>query len=176
MAGQVPDWDARLRAVGLRSTIQRRTVLEALFEARHATVDQLAIAVQRTLPDVSLSTIYRTLEALDESGLVTHAHLQHGAPTYHSIDADPHVHLVCRECGRIDEAPPGAGEVLAEQLRLSVGFVVDLAHLAVHGRCAGCAQAAVDRDASALSQVGRPREVGPDHQGSAGGSTALAPL
>ena len=75
-----PDWDARLRSVGLRSTAQRRAVLQALFEARHATVDELAAEVQRTMPDVSLSTIYRTLEALDEAGLVTHAHLHHGSP------------------------------------------------------------------------------------------------
>ena len=68
---------------------------QALFEAGHATVDELAAEVQRTMPDVSLSTIYRTLEALDEAGLVTHAHLHHGSPTYHSVDEEPHVHLVC---------------------------------------------------------------------------------
>ena len=43
-----PHWDARLRAAGLRSTEARRAVLQALFEARHATVDELAAAVQQT--------------------------------------------------------------------------------------------------------------------------------
>ena len=136
-----PDWDARLRSVGLRSTAQRRAVLQALFEARHATVDELAAEVQRTMPDVSLSTIYRTLEALDEAGLVTHAHLHHGSPTYHSVDEEPHVHLVCTGCGAIGQQPISVAASLAAQLQASAGFVVDVSHLAVHGLCAGCLEA-----------------------------------
>ena len=108
-----PDWDARLRSAGLRSTAQRRAVLQALFEARHATVDELAAEVQRTMPDISLSTIYRTLEALDEAGLVTHAHLHHGSPTYHSVDEEPHVHLVCTGCGAIGQQPISVAASLA---------------------------------------------------------------
>jgi Fur family ferric uptake transcriptional regulator len=135
-----PDWDARLRSAGLRSTAQRRAVLQALHEAQHATVDELAAEVQRGLPDVSLSTIYRTLEALDEVGLVTHAHLRHGSPTYHSVDDEPHVHLVCTGCGTIGQQPISVAESLAAGLQESVGFVVDVSHLAVHGRCAACSR------------------------------------
>jgi Fur family ferric uptake transcriptional regulator len=138
MTGARPDWDARLRSVGLRSTAQRRAVLQALFEARHATVDELAAEVQRTMPDVSLSTIYRTLEALDEAGLVTHAHLHHGSPTYHSVDEEPHVHLVCTRCESIGQQPIAVAASLVAELRASTGFVVDVSHLAVHGLCATC--------------------------------------
>jgi len=142
-----PDWDARLRTAGLRSTAQRRAVLQALFEARHATVDELAAEVQRTLPDVSLSTIYRTLEALDAAGLVTHAHLHHGSPTYHSVDEEPHVHLVCTGCGAIGQQPTTVAESLAAGLLESTGFLVDVSHLAVHGLCAAC-QGSADEQAS----------------------------
>jgi Fur family ferric uptake transcriptional regulator len=147
MAEAGPDWDARLRSVGLRSTAQRRAVLQALFEFRHATVDELAVEVQRTMPDVSLSTIYRTLEALDEAGLVTHAHLHHGSPTYHSVDEEPHVHLVCTGCGHIGQQPVTVATSLAAQLQEASGFVADLSHLAVHGLCAACAGAARARPA-----------------------------
>ncbi len=133
-----PDWDARLRAVGLRSTAQRRAVLQALFVARHATVDELAVEVQVSMPDVSLSTIYRTLETLDEAGLVTHAHLHHGSPTYHSVEEEPHVHLVCTGCGDIGQQPITVAASLAAQLEEATGFVVDVSHLAVHGLCAAC--------------------------------------
>lgn len=133
-----PDWDARLRSAGLRSTAQRRAILRALFEARHATVDELAAEVQRTMPDVSLSTIYRTLETLDEAGLVTHTHLHHRSPTYHSVDEEPHVHLVCTGCGDIGQQPISVAAALAAQLHASAGFVVDVSHLAVHGLCAAC--------------------------------------
>lgn len=152
-----PDWDSRLRSVGLRSTAQRRAVLQALFEVRHATVDELAAEVQRTMPDVSLSTIYRTLEALDEAGLVTHAHLHHGSPTYHSVDDEPHVHLVCTGCGAIGQQPTSVAASLAAALQESAGFLLDVSHLAVHGVCAAC-QGSADVEAP----------------GSAGAAAALA--
>ena len=153
-----PDWDARLRSVGLRSTAQRRAVLQALFEVRHATVDELAAEVQRTMADVSLSTIYRTLEVLDEAGLVTHAHLHHGSPTYHSVDEEPHVHLVCTGCGAIGQQPIAAAVSLAEHLQASVGFVVDVSHLALHGRCADCVAAA---DRPRQGSLGTPGALSP---------------
>ncbi len=133
------EWDARLRAAGLRSTAQRRAVLEALAELRHATVDELAARVQRDAPDLSLSTVYRTLEALDEVGLVTHAHLQHGAPTYHAVDGHPHIHLVCVSCGRIEQRDVAVAQGLADELLRTSGFHADLTHLALHGLCAACA-------------------------------------
>jgi len=174
MAAAAPDWDERLRAAGLRSTIQRRAVLQALFEAQHATVDELALEVQRTRPDVNLSTIYRTLEVLDEVGLVTHAHLHHGSPTYHTVDLEPHLHLVCTQCGSIGEAPIGVAEALAEQVRDSEGFRADLAHLVVHGRCRGCAEAAAgEAGIRAADRAGRRPGTDP---GSPGTSRALAPL
>jgi Fur family transcriptional regulator, ferric uptake regulator len=135
------DWDGRLRAAGLRSTTQRRAVLAALDELGHATVDELAAHVQRELPDLSLSTVYRTVEALDEVGLVTHAHLHHGTPTYHRVDGDPHVHLVCRRCGRVESLPVSVAVGLVESVVASSGFEVDVTHLALHGRCRQCATA-----------------------------------
>ena len=133
------DWDARLRAAGLRSTGQRRAVLRAIDALRHATVDELAAQVQAELPEVSLSTVYRILETLDDAGLVTHAHLHHGSPTWHVVDGDPHLHLVCATCGRVEQQPVGIALALADAARDELGFVVDLRHLVLHGRCSTCA-------------------------------------
>lgn len=132
------DWDARLRAAGLRSTSQRRAVLTALDELGHATVDELAARVQAELPDLSLSTVYRTVEVLDEVGLVTHAHLRHGMPTYHRVDDDPHVHLVCRRCDRVTSVPADMASGLVAAVREQAGFEVDVTHLALHGVCVEC--------------------------------------
>jgi Fur family ferric uptake transcriptional regulator len=138
MRGAPPDWDSRLRAAGLRSTSQRRAVLAALDELGHATVDELAAHVQRELPDLSLSTVYRTVEALDEVGLVTHAHLRHGTPTYHRVDDDPHVHLVCRRCEQVESLPASVAEHFVEAVREASGFEADITHLALHGVCGRC--------------------------------------
>ena len=143
-------WDALLREVGLRSTGQRRAVLAAIHELQHATVDELAAHVQRTMPEVSLSTVYRILETLDETGLVTHAHLHHGSPTWHVVDGDPHLHLVCSSCGGVQQQPVHLAEQLAAAARDGLGFEVDLRHLVLHGACADCAGSG--RAAAALPQ------------------------
>jgi Fur family transcriptional regulator, ferric uptake regulator len=74
--------------------------------------------------------------------MVTHTHLGHGAPTYHlATDAD-HVHLVCRDCGRVTEIGPDAIRPLITVLEERHGFETDVGHLTVFGRCADCRRAA----------------------------------
>ena len=133
---QHADLGTALHARGLRMTPQRELVLAAVRELGHATPEQIADAV----PVVDLTTIYRTLDLLEQLDLVRHAHLQHGAPSYRPAD-DDHIHVVCHACGRITDQPPELVESLATELLARDGFVVDRAHLTVFGRCRGCAQA-----------------------------------
>ena len=134
------DWHDALRARGYRLTPQRQLVLEAVGKLGHATPEDIATAVRETATAVNISTVYRTLELLEELGLVQHTHLGHGAPTYSIASESDHVHLVCRDCGAIDEAPPEVVNPVVEQLAASRGFQVDLGHFAVFGRCRECAE------------------------------------
>jgi Fur family ferric uptake transcriptional regulator len=127
-----------LRARGLRLTAQRQLVLEAVYGLGHATPDQVHAQVSRTAAGVNITTVYRTLELLEELGLVTHAHLSHGAPTYHAVGENQHAHLVCRVCGSVDEVAPGALEPLARTLAADRGFLIDIGHVALFGLCAEC--------------------------------------
>lgn len=129
---------AELRARGYRLTPQRQLVLEAVGTLGHATPEEIVTTVQRTASGVNISTVYRTLELLEELGLVRHTHLGHGAPTYSVSTDDEHVHLVCRDCGVVDEAPPEVVGPLVEALASTRGFAVDVGHFAVFGRCAAC--------------------------------------
>lgn len=124
---------ARLRARGLRMTPQREQVLAAVHRLRHATPEQISEAV----PGVDVTTVYRTLELLEELELVTHAHLGHGAPSYRPAD-DDHVHVVCHSCGAVSDAPPRIVEDLAATLAAERGFRLDRSHFTVFGRCADC--------------------------------------
>src|ERR1700730_7324960 len=134
----VRGWDEQLRARGYRVTPQRQLVLEAVARLDHATPEEIGAQVQQTARGVNISTIYRTLELLEQIGMVTHTHLGHGAPTYHlATDAD-HVHLVCRDCGRITEMAPDAIRPLITALDERHGFETDVGHLTVFGRCADC--------------------------------------
>ena len=55
---------------------------------------------------VNASTVYRTLEVLEELGLVRHTHLSDRAPTYHSTREHEHIHVVCRGCGSVRSYDP----------------------------------------------------------------------
>ena len=131
-------WDEELRARGYRVTPQRQLVLEAIARLDHATPEEIAASVQQTAKGVNISTIYRTLELLDNLGLVTHTHLHHGAPTYHLASRADHVHLVCRDCGKVGEVSPEAIKPLITALDEGQGFETDVAHLTVFGRCRDC--------------------------------------
>jgi Fe2+ or Zn2+ uptake regulation protein len=111
----------------------------ALLDAdAHVTADDLAEVVQRSHPDVHRSTIYRTLDALEELGVVDHVHLGHGRAVYHLLD-DPHHHLVCELCEHVIEVPDAVFRPLAETLSRDYEFVLRSNHFAVLGRCAECA-------------------------------------
>lgn len=132
------DWDEVLREHGFRITPQRQLVLEAVNVLGHATPEELLTQVQKTAGAVNLSTIYRTLEVLEEVGLVTHAHIGHGAPTYHSVDDEAHIHLVCDTCSSVQSIHADVASVFVELLRDKVGFETDVSHVSVHGQCAKC--------------------------------------
>jgi Fur family ferric uptake transcriptional regulator len=130
------DLAARLRERGLRVTPQREQVLAAVRALGHATPEQIG----ETVEGVDVTTVYRTLELLEELGLVRHAHLGHGAPTYRPAE-DQHIHVVCHACGAVTDAEPSLVDPLAERLLTERGFVVDRAHFSVFGRCRDCAAA-----------------------------------
>src|SRR5947209_18847969 len=133
MGGMADELASRLRARGMRVTPQRGQVLAAVRELGHATPERISESV----PGVDVTTVYRTLELLEELGFVRHAHLGHGAPSYRPAE-DEHIHIVCHSCGSVVDAEPDLVDHLAADLERDRGFVVDRAHFTVFGRCADC--------------------------------------
>jgi Fur family ferric uptake transcriptional regulator len=127
-----------LRAQGYRLTPQRQLVLQAVTALEHGTPDEICNEVQRTAGGVNISTVYRTLELLEELGLVSHTHLGHGPPTYQAATDEDHLHLVCRDCGAIIETDASVTDALVHELAERHGFETDVAHFAIYGRCQGC--------------------------------------
>lgn len=143
------DWKSDLRQRGYRLTPQRQLVLEAVDSLDHATPDSILCEVRKTASGVNISTVYRTLELLEELGLVSHAHLGHGAPTYHLADRYDHLHLVCRDCDAVTEAGVEVAAPLTDGLRERYGFETDVQHFAIFGRCRDCSRARAAREAAA---------------------------
>ena len=132
------DWQSTLRSRGYRLTPQRELVLGAVERLGHATPDQVLTAVREESQAVNVSTVYRTLELLEELGLVRHAHITDRAPTYHSTTTPEHVHLVCRGCREVIDVDPTVVEPLAGTLRDRFSFSTDVGHLTIFGTCRSC--------------------------------------
>jgi Fe2+ or Zn2+ uptake regulation protein len=129
-----------IRRDGGRVTSARRAVLAALLDehGRHVSAEELAAAVRASDPDVHLSTVYRTLDALEHLGVVVHVHLGHGRAIYHLTD-DLHHHAVCEVCGAVLQLPDAIFSDVQAGLREAHGFHLDAHHFALVGRCAACA-------------------------------------
>ncbi len=130
----------RLRARGLRWTPQREAVVAVLATSDgHVTgaeiVDRCRAIDATTIP----STVYRTLDALEELGVVRHAHGADGREEYHVQPGVEHGHRYCVACGKHWDIEPGTAEALAiGEAFAPSGFEVDLSHVTIVGRCADC--------------------------------------
>lgn len=85
------------------------------------------------------STVYRTLDVLEDLGLVQHAHGADGREEYHVLPETVHGHLHCTGCGTQWEISADDAASLVSDLRARRGFQVDISHLTVVGRCQDCA-------------------------------------
>jgi Fe2+ or Zn2+ uptake regulation protein len=134
------DLSTTLRSRGQRVTPQRLVILDALRELdRHITADEIHAAVSERLPNVSAPTVYATLELFEELGLVRRINLAGGAALY-DPRPDDHHHLVCTQCGRVEDLDSGVDLGATIRAASRRGFRPDRAEVVVHGRCARCAR------------------------------------
>jgi len=142
--GSLPaPWDTvgdRLRQRGLRWTPQRRTVIEVLTEADgHITGAELVERCRARDAATIPSTVYRTLDVLEELGLVRHGHGADGREEFHFRPMQEHGHLHCAACGTTWEIGRVRAASVAAALRADDGFEIDIGHVTLVGRCRDCA-------------------------------------
>jgi Fur family ferric uptake transcriptional regulator len=136
-----------LKERGHRLTPQRQLILEAVESAEgHVSAETVHARVAAQFPQVNISTVYRTLELLQNLGLVTHTHFDDGIALYHLAEDSHHQHMVCRRCGMEREIDVSELQSLDQHLQATYGFHADLAHFAIIGTCKGC-HAALDGEA-----------------------------
>ena len=129
---------ADIRDKGLRLTPQRESVLHAVRELGHSTPEEITERINQQLSGVNLSTVYRNLETLENSNLVQHTHVGHGASIYPPVEKLDHFHLNCAQCGsRIDADIKFADEFVA-LLNREFDFDADITHFPIEGFCTNC--------------------------------------
>jgi Fur family ferric uptake transcriptional regulator len=137
---------ALLRGRGFRMTPQRRAIVaEVMATSGHISPTAVAREVQRRVPGVNASTVYRTMELLETVGVLSHAHLEAGAE-YHRRADSQHVHLVCSRCGADDSLSLQEASRLRRLIARHRGFQPDFSHFAISGLCATCAAAVAPED------------------------------
>jgi Fur family transcriptional regulator, ferric uptake regulator len=141
-AGPSQAWaDAReaLREHGLRWTPQRRLILEVLAETSgHITGSDLVERCRARDAATIPSTVYRTLDVLEELGYVRHSHGADGREEYHVLPLAEHAHLRCLGCGAAFDIEREEAADLVDKLGASRGFSVVLSHVMIGGYCPGC--------------------------------------
>lgn len=149
--GTKPGWadlPDRLRARGLRWTPQRRILVEVLASTDgHVTGAELVERCRAIDPDTIPSTVYRTLDVLEELGVLSHSHGADGREEFHVLPAQEHAHLYCRGCGGSWELAADDAAVVATvgAFETGRGFRIDVSHLSMTGLCAACLRdAAID--------------------------------
>ena len=146
LPGEGAPWSTvreRLHDRGLRWTPQRRVLIEVLSHSDgHVTGAELVERCRAVDPTTIPSTVYRTLDVLEELGIVRHAHGIDGREEYHVLPVADHGHLHCTACRQTWEIDAAEAAALVSVLCEQRSFEVNLSHLSIAGLCAACREAA----------------------------------
>lgn len=143
-------WDgvpARLRARGLRWTPQRRILVDVLSRTDgHVTGSELVERCREVDPGTIPSTVYRTLDVLEELGVLRHSHSADGREEFHVLPEVEHGHLYCRRCEAQSELAVDDPAVAAAVAAFDAhrGFEIQVSHLTLTGLCSDCRSVPAD--------------------------------
>jgi Fur family ferric uptake transcriptional regulator len=131
---------ATFKRKGLKLTPQRKLILDIIHDAEEPlTADTVISHVQSRMPGVHKSTIYRTLEILEESGCVYKSTLDNQL-IYHHPEEGHHHHLVCTKCGKSIDCEDDVFAPVEKSIGAKYGFRVDFKHVVMSGLCEECRQ------------------------------------
>lgn len=130
-----------LRSSGRRITRQRSLIWDTLVETRqaHQTAAEIAAAVAGRGHDLHRATIYRTLDALVEEGLLLRTDLGLASSYYELATDHMHHHVVCDACGTVGHLHDNAVARLRSEIEAALGFQLAETELTLPGRCPSCA-------------------------------------
>jgi Fur family transcriptional regulator, ferric uptake regulator len=130
----------QLHGNGFRLTPQREMVLHVMHDiSNNATIDEIYARVSVLSSAVDLSTVYRTLDLLENFGLVSSFKLGDGQRHYELLSLHhSHFHLLCRNCGSLVAIDDLELQPLRDVLAQNHGFQMQLDHLVIPGLCKTC--------------------------------------
>jgi Fur family transcriptional regulator, ferric uptake regulator len=126
-----------LKESGLKATLPRRKILE-LFESskvRHLSAEDVYKTLIAEGIDVGLATVYRVLTQFEQAGLLSRQHFETGKAVFELNQGGHHDHLVCLQCGRVEEFYDAEIEKRQTEISRQRGFQLRGHSLALYGEC-----------------------------------------
>ena len=126
-----------LKTIGLKATLPRLKILN-LFEnspVRHLTAEDVYKVLINEGMDIGLATVYRVLTQFEQAGLLSRQHFETGKAVFELNQGGHHDHLVCLQCGRVEEFYDGEIEQRQGEIARKNGFALRGHSLALYGDC-----------------------------------------
>ena len=126
-----------LKSTGLKATLPRLKILE-VFQAskqRHMTAEDVFRVLLDSRSDIGLATVYRVLMQFEQAGLLTRSNFESGKAVYELNEGQHHDHLVCLDCGRVEEFFDPEIERRQHAIAEQRGFVLQEHALSLYANC-----------------------------------------
>ena len=126
-----------LRNAGLKVTLPRLKILDLLAAgtARHMSAEDLYKKLLDSNEDIGLATVYRVLTQFEAAGLVTRHHFEGGMAVFELNQGEHHDHIVCVDCGKVEEFMDGGIEERQHAVAKRLGFEISDHALILYGHC-----------------------------------------
>lgn len=126
-----------LRNVGLKVTLPRLKILEILAsgDARHQSAEGIYKRLLESNEDIGLATVYRVLTQFEAAGLVVRHHFENGMAVFELNEGAHHDHVVCVDCGRVEEFFDPDIEERQNAVAERLGFEIRDHSLILYGHC-----------------------------------------
>jgi len=126
-----------LKSSGLKATLPRIKILEVFqrTERRHLTAEDVFKVLLAEGADIGLATVYRVLMQFEQAGLLRRSNFESGKAVFELNEGQHHDHLVCLDCGRVEEFFDAEIEQRQRAIAISRGFELQEHSLALYARC-----------------------------------------
>lgn len=126
-----------LRKAGLKVTLPRLKIVEILERARpqHLSAEEIHRRLLESHEDIGLATVYRVLTQFEAAGLVSRRHFENGMAVFELNEGTHHDHIVCMDCGHVEEFYDSQIEARQEAVAEAHGFRIKEHALVLYGQC-----------------------------------------
>jgi Fur family ferric uptake transcriptional regulator len=126
-----------LKSNGLKATLPRLKILDVFQRTsqRHMTAEDVYRVLLDDRSDIGLATVYRVLTQFEQAGILSRSHFESGKAVYELNEGQHHDHLVCLDCGRVEEFYDPEIEQRQRQIAETRGFELHEHSLALYARC-----------------------------------------